>query len=318
MNQILSVEMPKKKSKIRNQGGQSNKASTKSVVLFFSIIVLLFGIALIGVGVHWMITKNLKTATNIQTTNLPRIDVTQNATELEIEVSSETQISKIEYNWEGQETQTIEASGKTSTELTIDIPSGTNIFTMKVTDSNGKTSEYSKEYVGAKEPNITSITSKPEENKIVLSCEETQNIKFISYSYDDEQEKTKQINDTTATVEIEALEGEHKLSIKVGYEDGTVGKISKNVYFPTLDIKTNGTNTNYTKFIINASDLRTIEKAVINFNGIETVEQVNQDIYTKEVSLQPGAPGTNKLIVTIYNKDGMSITKRVWDKNRQN
>lgn len=317
MNQILSVEMPKKKSKLKNQGGQGNKASTKSVVIFFSIVLLVFGIALIGISLYSMLAGKNQTTTVAQS-NSPRIDVIQNATELEVDVSCETQISKIEYNWEGQETQTIEASGKNSTEVTIDIPSGTNIFTMKVTDANGKTSEYSKEYVGAKEPNITTFAPKEGENKITIGCEETQNIKYISYSYDDGQEKTKQINNTIATIEVEALEGEHKLAIKVGYEDGTVGKISKNVYFPTIDIKTNGTNTNYTKFIINASDLRTIEKAVINFNGTETVEQVNQDTYSKEVALQPGAPGSNKLIITIYNKDGMPITKRVWDKNRKN
>ena len=317
MNQILSVEMPKKKSKLKKQGGQGNKASTKSVVIFFSIVLLVFGIALIGISLYSMLAGKNQTTTVAQS-NSPRIDVTQNATELDIDVSCEAQISKIEYNWEGQETQTIEASGKNSTEVTIDIPSGTNIFTMIVTDANGKTSEYSKEYVGAKEPNITTFAPKEGENKITIGCEENQNIKYISYSYDDGQEKTKQINNTTATIEVEALEGEHKLAIKVGYEDGTVGKISKNVYFPTIDIKTNGTNTNYTKFIINASDLRTIEKAVINFNGKETVEQVNQDTYSKEVALQPGAPGTNKLIITIYNKDGMPITKRVWDKNRQN
>ena len=34
MNQILSVEMPKKRTKIKT--GQNNKASTKSVVTFFA------------------------------------------------------------------------------------------------------------------------------------------------------------------------------------------------------------------------------------------------------------------------------------------
>ncbi len=321
MNQILSVEMPKKKLKKNIQGGQTNKANTRTVVIFFSIVLLIFGIALIGISLYTMIVKNDQITATTQI-NTPRIDVTQNAAELEIEISCETQISSIEYNWEGQESQTIDSKGKNKMDLTLDIPSGTNIFTMKVTDVDGKYSEYSKEYVGAKEPNITTFApkfdSKEKKNIITISCEESQIIKFISYSYDEGEEKTEQINDTTATIKIEALEGEHKLSIKVGYQDGTVGKISKNVYFPTIKIETNGTNTQYTKFIINASDLRTIDKAVINFNGVETVEQVNQDTFSKEIDLVPGEPGTNKLIITIYNKDGMSITKRVWDINRQN
>ena len=312
MNQILSVEMPKKKARKKISGGQGNKASTKSVVIFFSVVLIIFGIGLIGVSIYSMLGKNNQVASKTQT-NLPRIDVTQNATELEIEISCEAQISSIEYNWEGKETKQVEADGKNSMDLTIDIPSGANIFTMKVTDVNGKSNEYSKQYVGGKEPNITTFAPKTGENKIVITCEENQIIKSISYSYDENQEKTKQINETSATIEIEALEGEHKLSIIVAYEDGTEGKISKNVYFPTIDIKTNGTNSRYNKFIINATDLRTIEKAVINFNGSETVEQVNQDTYSKEISLQPGEPGTNKLIITIYNKDRMTITKRVWE-----
>ena len=112
--------------------------------------------------------------------------------------------------------------------------------------------------------------------------------------------------------------GEHNLTIKVGYEDGTVGKLSKKVYIPTIDILANGVGTNYTKFIIKASDSRIIEKVQINFNGVETEEQVNQETFTKELDLRPGEPGSNQLIVKVYNKDGMSITKGVTDSKRTN
>ncbi len=324
MNQILSVEMPKKKMKTKtNQATYGNKANIKSVVLVFSIILLVFGIALIGISTFSMLNKD-NTTVNNQQSIVPRIDVTQNATELEIEISCESIISNIEYNWEGQDTKHISSNGKKSMELTLDIPSGTNIFNIQVTDENGKKSEYSKEYVGAKEPNITSFSpeydpkAKKNKNKIAITCEESQLINFISYSYDDGDDKTEQINSNTASIVIDALQGEHKLAIKVGYADGTVGKISKNVYFPTLSIKTNGTNLQYTKFIINASDTRTIDKVVINFNGVETVETVNKNDYYKELDLQPGEPGSNKLIITVYNKDGMKITEKVWDINRKN
>ena len=180
MNQILSVEMPKKKSKLRNKGGQGNKASTKSVVIFFSVVLIIFGIGLIGVSIYSMLGKNKQVVSKTQA-NLPRIDVTQNATELEIEISCDSQISSIEYNWEGKETKQVNADGKSSMDLTLDIPSGANIFTMKVTDINGKTNEYSKQYVGGKEPNITTFAPKTGENKIIITCEETQIIKSISY-----------------------------------------------------------------------------------------------------------------------------------------
>lgn len=315
MNQILSVEMPKKKSKVKSSS--SNKASTKSVVTFFCIVLLIFGIALIGIGAFSILGKE-KEENIKEPTGLPRIDVTQNATELEIEIACTSEISNIEYKWEGKEPEKVASNGKNNIELKVDIPSGTNIFTIKVTDIAGGTNEYNKEYVGAKEPNITEFDPSKKEDKIIVTCVENQIIKYMIYSYDDQQETRKDINDTTGTIEIDKLEGEHNLAIKVGYEDDTVGKLSKKVYAPTIDIGTNGTNTQYSKFVIKASDTRTIDKVKINFNGVETEEQVNQTEYSKEIDLQPGEPGTNKLIFTVYNKDGMSITKRIWDKNRQN
>lgn len=316
MNQILSVEMPKKKSKIKSSR-PNNKASTKSVVTFFCIVLLIFGISLIGISLFSFLGEEKIESSKIQT-DLPRIDVTQNATELEIEIECTSEISSIEYKWEDSEPEKIAGNGRKHTELKVDIPSGTNIFTIKVTDSAGGTNEYNKEYVGAKEPNITGFDPSQKEDKIIVTCEENQIIKYMIYSYDDQQEMRKDINNTTGTIEIDKLEGEHNLTIKVGYEDDTVGKLSKKVYAPTIDIGTNGTNTQYSKFVIKASDTRTIDKVKINFNGVETEEQVNQNEYSKEIDLQPGEPGTNKLIFTVYNKDGISITKRIWDKNRQN
>ena len=48
------------------------------------------------------------------------------------------------------------------------------------------------------------------------------------------------------------------------------------------------------------------------------VVEVNQESFTKEIDLRPGEPGSNELIVKVYNKDGMSITKGVTDSKRRN
>ena len=313
MNQILSVDMPKKRSK---SSGQVNKANTKNIIMVFCIVLIVLGISLIGVALFTMLGNKNQPNTNIVATNLPRIDVTQNATELEIEVTCESEISSIEYNWEGKEPEKVSGNGKAYADLKIDIPSGTNIFTLKATDIEGRTNEYSNEYVGAKEPNITAFDPSKETNYIIIKCEEEQKIKYMSYYYDEEQEKITEINNTEGTIKVGVRQGEHNLTIKVGYEDGTVGKLSKKVYIPTIDILANGVN--YTKFIIKASDSRTIEKVQIKFNGVVTEEQVNQESFTKEIDLRPGEPGSNELIVKVYNKDGMSITKGVTDSKRTN
>ena len=312
MNQILSVDKLKNNSRTKGTGS----ISSKSVTIFFSIFLIIFGICLIGVSIYSIVNNKSKTISSVQPDS-PRIDVTQNATELEIEVTCISEISKIEYNWEGQENKSINSNGRTNMNLKVDIPSGTNIFSMVVTDSDGRTNQYKQEYVGAKEPNIVTFNPNQIENKIIVVCEENQIIKYMAYNYDDQAEKQIEINNTTGRIEIDSLQGEHDLTIKVGYEDGTVGKSTNKVYAPTVSVGTNGANGHYNKFIINASDVKNIKKVIINFNGEEKEEQVDSKTYSKEIDLQPGEPGTNKLKVTVYNENDMSYTSKVWDKSRQ-
>lgn len=312
MNQILSVEMPKKRTKIKT--GQNNKASTKSVVTFFCVVLIIFGIALIGISIFAILDSKNK-GDSQKPANLPRIDVTQNATELEIEVICVSEISSVEYNWENKKAEKVEGNGRNTMNLKVDIPSGTNIFTIKAIDTEGREKEYSQEYVGAKEPNITQFDPTIERNTIIVKCEETQIIKYMSYFYDEEQEKVEDINNTTGLIKIASKPGEHLLTIKVGYEDGTVGKLSNKVFVPILKISPNGVG-QYNKFIIDASSSRIIDKVKINFNGVETVETVNSEKYYKELDLKPGEPGTNELKVEVYDKEGMSYSKWVRDSNR--
>ena len=315
MNQILSVELPKKRTNTKR--GQNNKASTKSVVTFFCIVLILFALALIGISLFSIFKLN-NSNDDSKTVNIPRIDVSQNATELEVEIACSSEISKIEYNWEEKETETVNGNGRNNMSLSIDVPSGNNMFNITVTDIDGRTNSYSKEYTGAKAPNITVFDPSQEYNKIIVKCEENQIIKYMSYYYDEEQEKTETINNTTGLIKIDSRQGEHLLTIKVGYEDGTVGKKSEKVYASNVAVETNGIGNNYTKFIVKASDPRTIEKVKLIFNGVETIEEVNQNEYTKEIELKPGEPGSNRLEVVVYNKDKMVISKRVMDRNRQN
>ena len=314
MNQILSVELPKKRSKIKT-GQNNNKVSTKSAVTFFSIVLILFGLALIGVSIYSFIGSKENTETT-KLDNLPRIDVAQNATELEIEITCASEIASVEYNWEGKEVEKAKTNGRNNMNLKLDIPSGNNIFTMKVTDTEGRKNEYSQEYVGPKEPNITQFDPTQIRNNITVKCEEEQIIKEMSYYYDDEPETKTIINSKEGTINIPEKQGEHNLTIKAEYEDGTTGKITKKVYVPVLKISPNGVG-KYTKFIINASSTRTIDKVTIEFNGVSSEEQVNKETYYKELDLKPGDPGSNVLKIIVYDKEGMSYSKYVSDSNRQ-
>ena len=92
MNQILSVEMPQQKNRKISNGNK--KSSIKSVSTFFSIILIIFGISLIGIGVFSMFnggttTEESRVNNNTESQILndkPRIDIVQNGENVEIEI----------------------------------------------------------------------------------------------------------------------------------------------------------------------------------------------------------------------------------------
>lgn len=329
MNQILSVEMSKNNSN-RKSKGSSKKASIKSVIIFFCIILLVFGGTITALGIYSKMKEDdnnnseVKQPTEISGTK-PRIDITQNASELNVEVSAENEISKIEYSWNNGETKELTGNGTNQLDVNIEIPNGTNTFNIVVTDINGTTNEYSNEYVG---PEIGSGTGTDnpsgndtstinlegqEGNKLKISCTSENIIAYVAYYFDQETEQQQTVNSTTAQIEvpIDAIEGgqEHTLTVRlVGSDGNEINKISKSIYIPKVEVKTDGNN-----FIINASDSRGITKVYITFNDGEQQEiDVNDTTYENTLVLQTGE---NRIILTVYNSDGISVTKKVrWEK----
>lgn len=312
MNQILSVEMPKnntKKASRRNSG--NGKASTKSVIIFFCIILLIFGIALAALGVYSYLNKETENNQIIQPTSeteKPRIDISQNASELDIEVSSQNKISKIQYKWNDGDIIEENGNGEEILSFVVNIPNGTNTFYIKVTDINGVENEYSNEYVyggGYEEPNAN-LSFDEASNKLKIVCNEDIKITNIVYHYDNEQEVNTEINDTDGEVEIPIKQGEHNLTVKVMYEDGNTKQMSKKVYFPIVE-KVQPTE-DRNGLVLKASDKRKITKVKINFNGQDLPEEeINSETFEKTLQLQEGE---NRLILTVYNSDGVSITTK--------
>lgn len=302
MNQILSVDNPKKnKNKFGREG---NKASIKSIVIFFCIILIVFGIAVTALGIYSLNNNKSIKLTDNNNHNM-RIDVIQNATELEIEVTSKNEIAKVEYGWNDEEKQEVSGEGKNVLSINVRIPGGNKTLNVIATDVNGETREYSNQYVGPKEPKKIMLAESENENKISVTCEEEQNLSYISYFYDEEEEKKIEVSGTSAQVEIDVKEGEHVLTVRVGYADGTVAQIFKKVYIPTIEV---GLTQDLQRFTIKITDPRKITKLTAKFNEQEVTIDVNNEIFENTLPLQNGE---NKLILTAYNTDGGKIIKKV-------
>ena len=302
MNQILSVENPKNTRK--KIGRDGNKASIKSVVIFFCIILIIFGISVTALGIYSLNNKDEVPSVDSATRNI-RIDVIQNATELDVDVTSVNEIAKIEYTWDESEKQEISGEGKNILSLNIKIPGGTKNLKIIATDVNGEVKEYSNQFVGPKEPKNIQLAESENENKILVKCEEEQNLSYISYFYDEEEEKKVEVSGTSGQIEIDVKEGVHVLTLRVGYADGTVGQIFKKLYVPTIEV---GLTQDIQRFTIKITDPRIITKLTANLNGQEVTIDVNKDLFENTLPLQNGE---NRLILTAYNTEGGKIIKKI-------
>jgi len=285
-------------------GRDGNKASIKSVTIFFCIILIIFGISVTALGFYSLNNKQDVSIADDATKNI-RIDVIQNATELEIEVTSRNELAKVEYKWDEGELQEVSGDGKNVMSINVRIPGGTKTLNITATDVNGETREYSNQYVGPKEPKNIQLAESENENKILVKCEEEQNLSYISYFYDEEEEKKIEVSGTSAQTEIDVKEGEHVLTVRVGYADGTVAQIFKKLYVPTIEV---GLTQDLQRFTIKITDPRNITKLTANFNGQEVTIDVNKDLFENTLPLQNGG---NRLILTAYNTDGGKIIKKI-------
>ena len=94
MNQILMVENKKEKKKKR-KSGNSAPADIKSIVRFFAIVIIIFGICVIGQA-SYAVYRDSK---GNNTDDLAKISITRENDVLVVNVQSTYIIEKFNYNW---------------------------------------------------------------------------------------------------------------------------------------------------------------------------------------------------------------------------
>ncbi len=300
MNQILSVEMENNKTRKKTK-----KANIKSVVILFSAILLIFGMSIISVGVFLQGQKDdgkANQGVTASTGEKPTVEIIQDVNKLNITVSSDIEIANVIYKWNNEEETQVNGNNEKSMELNITIPVGTNVLSIIAKDVNGIETSIEREYEGVEVYEPT-ISLRQEDNALKVVCESETNIENISYSFDNQEMQTQEVNDTTAEIEIEKIEGAHDLAITVTNENGEKYEDKKPIYVPIATVTTDGNN-----FIINAEDTRGIKSVDINFNDNEQSIDVGDTTYTNTIPLRNGE---NKIILVVYNEDGLSVTKRI-------
>lgn len=291
MNQILYTGGKKKGSK-----------DIKLVMKVFSITIIVFGLFLTS-NASYTLYKNMNQSSNTST-DKPIINVEKvNDQYVLISASHSKQINNIVYQWNEEDPITVEGNGTTSLQEEVKLPSGTNTLKITATDLNGQSISYEKQYIAGSLPEID-LSVDGTNIKATVTSEE--GLSYITYRWDDEEETREEVDgETSSELTIEIPQGLHTLTIiAVDINNNTETKTQdvKGVTKPVLEVTTDGQN-----FIIKATDKENLEKIEYSLNGEENSIDIDGTEYNYNIPL---VDGENKLIITVYNSNGLTVQRK--------
>ncbi len=303
MNQILSTSMPTNNNK---KSKSSQPIAIGSILKFFAIAMSIFGILLVGVGGYSI----YKGQSNQKDENIePTISI-ENKTDntIMLKITHKKNIDRVEYNWNNNEKIVINGNNGKYLEKEINIPSGTNTLHVLVVDTDGKEMTYEKQY--ELESNIDIVVSG---NKIRITSEGDKTISYMTYRWDEEEEKTIQINSTSVDEEIEAIKGLHTLTVILVDEDNNTDTKQQKINGVSKPKIVMGIDEQKEHFVIQASDEEKLSKIEFILNKKENQKYVlnleNKDLKEIQYRLPDDLKlkdGENIIEVTVYNSSGVS------------
>ena len=308
MNQILSTGMPNSKKRGKNKNKTQNyqgPADIRSVTKFFVIILLFFGIFMIGTASYGLYkNSNEGVSSTIPTITVENVDETT----LLLKVIGENSIDKIVYYWNDGQQNTISGDNKKYIEQQINIPDGSNILNVEVTDIAGGKNTYSQQYQVNSNIKIEALSS----GNINISYEGDKQISYMTYRWDEEDETTVEINDTSFSQEIQPRRGLHTLTVVVvDVDNRTETKVQEiqGVVEPTIDITT---NEDYTKYIVTLTDEVGLSDVTVVMNQDEN-QTVQRELSGTEFSftININENSENIMEVTVTNTSGVQATRTV-------
>ena len=303
MNQILSTSMPMNDKK-KNKGG--NAIAIGNIIKFFGIAILIFGTLLIGVGVYSMTQNQVKQKDVSADATISIEDKTDNT--ILLKIISQNNIDRVEYSGNDGEEDVLYGNNGKYLEKEIDVPSGSNTLNVLVVDVNGKETTYEKQY--ERESDIKFEVSG---NKIRITYDGDTMISYMTYRWDEEDEKRVEIQDKSIDEEIDALKGLHTLTVVVVDENNntdTKQQKINGVSKPKVEVSVDEQKEH---FVIKASDEDKISKFSFRLNQDDS-QEYEMDIEDKDFKelqyILPDSlklkPGENTIEVTVYNANGVS------------
>lgn len=291
MNQILLTENNKKDK--NKKVDRNNSGDMKKIIIFFSIIILVFGIAIGGLY-GYKIYKNNKKEEVIP--EKPQVALEETEDTVKIIAKAEAGMSKIIYSWNNEEPVEVDMNGRTSHEEQMDIPIGKNLLNVKIIDINNEKAETTKEFVkkSTKKPVIE--TEIGEDAKLIIKATDEKAIKYLTYKWNDEEAtkvEAQTETDTVIEVKIDVKRGTNILTVKAVNSEDNEEEITKRfdgVNKPIIEVFRQG---------------KELHMKISHDMGFKKVEfSANGQIYTYDENYQ-GYDANQKLLEFKFNlKDG--------------
>lgn len=264
MNQILLTNELKKDKK--NDNNKNNSKDLKKIILFFSIVIMAFGLAISGVYGYKILNKNKKETE--QSVGEPQLSLEEAGNDITIIAKSDVGINKIIYTWNEDEPIEVEMNGRTSHEEKISALGGKNTLKVKVIDLNNKEIETTKEFNYEKPVIATEIG---EDAKLKITATDETGIKNIKYKWNDEEFTVVEAeSETEKTIET-------KIEVRRGQNTLTVVAVNLNDNEETKTEMFNGVNKPIIKVVKRGSELYMKMSHDMGFEKVEFT--VNGKVY---------------------------------------
>ncbi len=314
MNQILATNPEPKKSKNKMQKSSRGSFSSNivNVTKFFAIGMTVFGGCIIGSGSYALYKNdNMQNNSSMSVMSKPIISVEkvdEDQSTILLKATSDVGIKTLVYQWNDGKTTTLSGNSGKYLEQKIQIPSGSNVLNITVTDEQGEESTYSKKY----ELNSNIKLEATGNGKIKITYDGETEVSYLTYRWDDQDEIKIDINSNTISQEIDTLNGKHKLTIVVvDVNNNTETKVQETngVSIPTIDIKFNEDKTAY---VINVKDDVELKEVIITLDENDD-KKYGQKLSGKEFQFEiPLKSGDdNKMKVQVTNSDDQTAEKAV-------
>lgn len=308
--------------------GTNKLAINKSVKMFASII-LIFGIAMISMGVYGKITEKPK-----QIDQQLEIRETKQGSKVTLKITSGKPVRLVSYKWNEGESTAIQGNNKLNIEQIITIPQGNNILKITVNDYYGNERDYQKQYIkksnDSQSPEIMIIQDETDKRKIKITVKDDTQLTYMTYEWDKYREISTN-GSSTQNLEIisrgkqekivfEKGKKEHTFSLDIpagnnilvieavdGEENvETLKKAIKGLLVPEVELSTKNGILN-----IKATDEIGVSKVEVNVDGaISNTGDTPLNLKEVNTSIEVGKT-KHKITVTVINMQGQQKVKEI-------